>query len=75
MGAVFGPVVFSVVLLILCGVVFVTSPAGLLDTLTPEWMNGTFWAIAYPIGLGIALILFIIYVIFFIRHLKKADTI
>ncbi len=37
--------VFSVVLLVLCGVVFVTSPAGLLDKLTPDWMNGTFWAI------------------------------
>lgn len=36
---------FSVVLLILCGTVFVTSPAGLLDSLTPDWMNGTFWAV------------------------------
>ena len=37
--------IFSVILLILCGTVFVTSPAGLLDKLTPDWMNGTFWAI------------------------------
>ena len=37
--------VFSVVLLVLCGTVFVTSPAGLLNRLTPDWMNGTFWAI------------------------------
>ena len=37
--------VFSVILLILCGVVFVTSPAGLLDKLTPGWMNSTFWAV------------------------------
>lgn len=37
--------IFSVVLLILCGTVFVTSPAGLLDKLTPAWMNGTFWAL------------------------------
>ena len=37
--------VFSVVLLVLCGTVFVTSPAGLLDTLTPDWMTGTFWAV------------------------------
>ena len=37
--------IFSVVLLVLCGTVFVTSPAGLLDKLTPGWMNGTFWAI------------------------------
>ena len=37
--------VFSVVLLVLCGTVFVTSPAGLLDRLTPDWMNATFWAV------------------------------
>lgn len=37
--------VFSVVLLVLCGVVFVTSPAALLAKLTPDWMNGTFWAV------------------------------
>ncbi len=37
--------VFSVILLVLCGTVFVTSPAALLDKLTPDWMNGTFWAI------------------------------
>ncbi len=37
--------VFSVVLLILCGTVFVTSPAGLLDKLTPGWMNATFWSV------------------------------
>ena len=37
--------IFSVVLLVLCGTVFVTSPAALLAKLTPEWMGGTFWAI------------------------------
>lgn len=37
--------VFSVLLLVLCGTVFVTSPAGLLARLTPDWMNGTFWAV------------------------------
>jgi len=36
--------IFSVILLVLCGTVFVTSPAGLLDKLTPDSMNGTFWA-------------------------------
>ncbi len=36
---------FSVTLLILCGTVFVTSPAGLLDRLTPKGLNGTFWAV------------------------------
>ena len=37
--------IFSVILLVLCGTVFVTSPAGLLDKLTPEWMSGTFWTV------------------------------
>ncbi|HBF86385.1 MAG TPA: carbon starvation protein A, partial [Clostridiales bacterium] len=37
--------VFSVILLVLCGTVFVTSPAGLLDKLTPDRLNGTFWAV------------------------------
>ena len=37
--------VFSVLLLVLCGTVFVTSPAGLLARLTPHSLNGTFWAV------------------------------
>ncbi len=37
--------VFSVVLLILVGAVFTTSPATLLALLTPEWMNKTFWVV------------------------------
>ena len=37
--------VFSVVLLVLCGTVFVTSPAALLAKLTPNALNGTFWAV------------------------------
>lgn len=36
---------FSVILLLLVGVVFVTAPAGLLAKLTPEWMNLTFWVV------------------------------
>ena len=35
--------VFSVVLLVMCGVVFTTGPAGLLALLTPESLNSTFW--------------------------------
>ena len=35
--------VFSVVLLLLVGVVFVAAPAGLLAKLTPESLNLTFW--------------------------------
>lgn len=37
--------VFSVVLLILVGAVFTTSPAALIARFTPEWMNATFWVV------------------------------
>ncbi|MBQ4101164.1 MAG: carbon starvation protein A [Oscillospiraceae bacterium] len=35
--------VFSVILLVMCGVVFTTGPAGLLAMLTPDALNQTFW--------------------------------
>lgn len=35
--------VFSVILLVMCGVVFTTGPAGLLAMLTPEKLDATFW--------------------------------
>ena len=35
--------VFSVILLVMCGVVFTTGPAGLLALLTPESLDTTFW--------------------------------
>ncbi len=37
--------VFSVILLVLVGVVFVAAPAGLLAKLTPAWADKTFWVI------------------------------
>ena len=37
--------VFSVVLLLLVGTVFVTSPAALLAKLTPDVLNTTFWTV------------------------------
>jgi len=37
--------VFSVVLLLLTGTVFVTSPAALIARLTPETLNVTFWVV------------------------------
>ena len=37
--------VFSVILLVLCGTVFVTSPAALLANLTAGKVSGTIWAI------------------------------
>jgi carbon starvation protein CstA len=36
---------FSIVLLVLVGVVFVSAPAGLLANITPEWMNLNFWVV------------------------------
>lgn len=35
--------VFTVLLLLLCGTVFITSPATLLDSLTPSFLNKNFW--------------------------------
>ena len=35
--------IFSVILLIMCAVVFTSGPAGLLDIITPEKYNATFW--------------------------------
>ncbi|MCR5387875.1 MAG: carbon starvation protein A [Lachnospiraceae bacterium] len=37
--------IFSIILLLLTGTVFVTSPAALLARLTPEALGGTFWII------------------------------
>lgn len=37
--------VFSVILLVLVGTVFITSPATLIAMLTPEWMNTQFWIV------------------------------
>ena len=37
--------IFSIVLLILTGTVFVTSPAALLSLLTPDFMGNTFWIV------------------------------
>lgn len=38
--------VFSVLLLILVAAVFILTPAQLLATMTPSWMNATFWIVA-----------------------------
>lgn len=35
--------IFSVILLVMCGVVFTKGPAGLLAMLTPEHLDATFW--------------------------------
>ena len=50
-GAYLGPAakqvmrVFSLVLLVLLGAVFTTSPALLIARLTPSWMNADFWVV------------------------------
>ena len=37
--------IFSVLLLLLCGTVFVTSPAALITKLTPDFLGNTFWIV------------------------------
>ena len=37
--------IFSIALLVLCGTVFVTSPAALIAKLTPNFLSSTVWAI------------------------------
>ena len=49
--------IFSVLLLILTGTVFVTSPAALLARLTPDSLNVTFWIIAILIYYMLATLL------------------
>lgn len=49
--------VFSVILLILVGAVFTTSPAALLARLTPSWMNTTFWVVVILIYYFLATLL------------------
>ena len=49
--------VFSVVLLVLVGAVFTTSPAALLARLTPEWMDTTFWVVVILIYYFLATLL------------------
>lgn len=48
---------FSVVLLILCGTVFVTSPAALIARLTPEALGVTFWVVVILIYYVLATLL------------------
>jgi len=49
--------IFSIILLILVGTVFITSPASLLASLTPEWMGKEFWVFVIIIYYFIARIL------------------
>ena len=44
-GAKWGMRLFSVLLLLLTGTVFVTSPAALIARLTPDWMSVNFWVV------------------------------
>ncbi|MBR0147197.1 MAG: carbon starvation protein A [Eubacterium sp.] len=56
-GAKWGMRVFSILLLVLTGTVFVTSPAALLARLTPDWMNSTFWIVVILIYYVLATLL------------------
>jgi carbon starvation protein CstA len=49
--------VFSVVLLIMVGVVFMVGPAGLLAILTPEWLNIRVWTVVILIYYFLATLL------------------
>lgn len=49
--------IFSVVLLVMVGVVFMVGPAGLIALLTPEWLNVKFWTIVILIYYFIATLL------------------
>lgn len=49
--------IFSVILLVMVGVVFMVGPAGLLAKLTPSWMNVTFWTIVVLIYYFLATLL------------------
>ncbi len=49
--------IFSVVLLLLTGTVFVNSPATLLARITPSWMNETFWIVVILIYYVLATLL------------------
>ena len=62
-GAYLGPAakqvmrVFSLILLVLLGAVFTTSPALLIARLTPEWMNAGFWVVVIlAVGIIVGLI-------------------
>ena len=62
-GAYLGPTakqvmrVFSLVLLVLLGAVFTTSPAKLIARLTPTWMNTEFWVVVILIYYVLATLL------------------
>ncbi|WP_244835123.1 carbon starvation protein A [Clostridium sp. BJN0001] len=49
--------VFSVILLVMVGVVFMVGPAGLLARISPTWMNITFWTIVVLIYYFLATLL------------------
>ena len=49
--------IFSVILLVMVGVVFMVGPAGLLAKLTPNFMNITFWTIVVLIYYFLATLL------------------
>ncbi|MDR2352145.1 MAG: carbon starvation protein A [Deltaproteobacteria bacterium] len=53
---------FSLLLLILVGVVFVSAPAGILAGMTPTWANFSFW-------------LFIIFIYYFLATILPIDVI
>lgn len=49
--------IFSIILLVLCGTVFITSPATLIASLTPEALDKTFWTVVILIYYVLATLL------------------
>ncbi|MCQ2249979.1 MAG: carbon starvation protein A [Bacteroidales bacterium] len=37
--------IFTIILMVMVGAVFVSGPAGILDKITPDWMSSTFWIV------------------------------
>jgi carbon starvation protein CstA len=56
-GALYVMRVFSILLLLLTGTVFVTSPASLISSLTPEGLGNTFWIVVILIYYVLATLL------------------
>ena len=48
--------IFSIVLLLMVGAVFVTSPAGILAGMTPAWLSGEVWVLIMAGGLLVYLL-------------------
>lgn len=49
--------IFTIILMMMVGAVFVSGPAGILNNITPDWMGSTFWIVVIFIYYIIATLL------------------